>query len=127
MGVKQESGKKVVYAMVSMEQPLYAPVLQQLDYLKKNFDLMITYSLENKYPKTTVPNLPITYFPSHIIPVEKILEKGKSFSEKTGYDTGVIVVLFTSNCANAGAKERYKYLEELMKYVEVSCNTVSPF
>ena len=32
---------------------------------------------------------------------------------------GVPVVLFTSNCDRAGATERYKYLEELMKHVKV--------
>jgi hypothetical protein len=128
VGLKKEIGqntqKHPIVAMLTMEQPLYAQILQNLDYLKKNFDLMITYSLESVYPQTTIPNLPITYFPSHIIPVEKVLEKGKSFQEKDGYKTNVQVVLFTSNCQLAGAKERYKYLEELMKYVEVRCFVV---
>jgi hypothetical protein len=33
--------------------------------------------------------------------------------------SGVEVVLFTSNCANAGAKGRYQYIEELMKHVDI--------
>jgi hypothetical protein len=32
---------------------------------------------------------------------------------------GVSVVLFTSNCKAAGATQRYKYIEELMKHIEV--------
>jgi hypothetical protein len=71
-----------------MEQPLYAPVLQRLDYIQKNFDLTITYSLQNTYPGTKVPNLPITYFPSHILPIEYVYKPGLSFKEKDGYGTG---------------------------------------
>lgn len=133
--------KNALFAMVTMEQPLYAQVLQQIDYLKRNFDFMVTYSLLSIYPGTSLPNLPITYFPTHIIPIEKVMERGLPFREKTGYGTGnceiydlredvffflsnvlalgVEVVLFTSNCKAAGASERYKYLEELMKYITV--------
>jgi hypothetical protein len=77
-----------VFGMLTMEQPLYAPVLQNYDYLKKNFELMITYSLDSTYPGTTIANLPITYYPSHIVPIDRVLEPGKSYKEKTGFNTG---------------------------------------
>ena len=32
---------------------------------------------------------------------------------------GVAVAVFASNCKKAGASERYKYLEELMRYIPV--------
>lgn len=106
--------------MISMEQPNYAKIMKNFDYLNKNIDLMVTYSLSNIYPNTKVPNLPITYYPSHIVPMEAILKKPKSFDEKDGYKSGFSVAIFTSNCANAGAKERSKYIEELMSYIKVN-------
>lgn len=108
-----------MFAMLSMEQPNYATLLQDLSYLKQNMDLMITYSLSNVYPGTQISNLPITYYPSHILAADAVLKPVKSFAEKTGYGTGVMVALFTSNCKLAGASERLKYLQELMKHVEV--------
>jgi hypothetical protein len=33
--------------------------------------------------------------------------------------TGVTVALFASNCKKAGAADRYKYMEELMKHIKV--------
>lgn len=80
--------------MTSMEQPFYYTILQQLGYLNQNFDMMVTYSLRSTYPGTNLPNLPITYFPSHIVPVESVLTPGKSFGEKTGYGTGIAIVIF---------------------------------
>lgn len=126
-----------LYAMVSMEQPKYAKYLSNLAYLQSSFDLMMTYSLNSTYPGTTLPNLPITYFPLNIVSTSAVMQPERPFAEKTGYDTGiehiiccwgvlfdfryagVPVVLFTSNCDRAGATERYKYLEELMRHVKV--------
>ncbi len=105
--------------MVSMEQPNYARIMKNFDYVNKNVDLMVTYSLAEKYPNTNVPNLPITYYPSHIVPMEAILKPPQPFEQKDGYKSGISVAIFTSNCAKAGAKERSKYLEELMTHIKV--------
>jgi hypothetical protein len=103
-----------------MEQPNYAPVMKELKYLKGTFDLMITYSLSDHYPNTNIPNLPITYYPSHILSINEVLKPPKlTFAEKDGYGAGVTVALFTSNCKLAGASERLKYLQELMRHIEV--------
>lgn len=105
--------------MLSMEQPKYAHVLQQVDYLEQYIDLMITYSLQPTYPGSKIPNLPITYYPSHIVPPTAVLAPEKSFDSKTGFGTGVSIAVFASNCGAAGAKDRTKYLEELMKYLPI--------
>lgn len=110
---------EAIFAMLSMEQPNYAPILKDTQYLRSNFNIMVTYSLSNSYPGTGLPNLPITYYPSHILPAEAVLRPALSYKEKDGYGTGVMVALFTSNCKLAGASERLKYLQELMKHVEV--------
>lgn len=110
---------KAIFAMLTMEQPNYAPALKKLDYLEKNVDIMVTYSLASIYPGTSVPNLPITYYPSHIVTKQAVMKEPKSFTQKNGYGTGVPVALFTSNCQLAGAKERYNYLQELMSYIDV--------
>ncbi len=105
--------------MLTMEQPNYAPTLKKLDYLGKNVDLMVTYSLASVYPGTSIPNLPITYYPSHIVTTEAVRKDPKPFIKKNGYGTNVPIAVFTSNCQLAGAKERYNYLQELMSLVEV--------
>ncbi len=74
--------------MVSMEQPKYAQILADLPYLQNNFDLIVTYSLSKTYPGTTVPNLPITYYPSNVVSTAAAMQPAKPFSEKTGYGTG---------------------------------------
>lgn len=80
--------KQAVFAMISMEQPLYAPTLRDTQYLNSNFDLMVTYSFASYFPGTKVPNLPITYYPSHILPTDTVLKPPRPVHEKTGYDTG---------------------------------------
>ena len=111
--------KGVTYAMISMEQPKYAVILQNTKYLEQHMDLMITYNQAQRYPGTQVKNLPITYYPLNILPPTAVLKPAKAFKDKTGFGTGVSVVVFASNCKKAGASERYKYLEELMKWVKV--------
>lgn len=108
-----------LFVMITMEQPKYAPILGKLSYLEKYMDLMITYSMAPQYPGTTVPNMPITYFPLNIVSPQAVLQPPRPFSQKTGYGSGVQVVLFASNCERAGATERSKYISELMKYIKV--------
>jgi hypothetical protein len=72
-----------------MEQPKYAKVLSDFDYINKNFDLMMTYSLKNIYPNTVVKNLPITYFPLNILSPLAVLQPSRQFQQKNGYGTGV--------------------------------------
>eukprot|EP01036_Dinobryon_divergens_P022220 gene22220-30461_t len=108
-----------INALISMEQPKYATVLNQHGYLQEHFDLILTYSLSPIYPMTTVPNLPITYFPLNILSVNSVLHKPRPFNEKNGFGTGVAVALFASNCKAAGATVRYAFLEELMRYIKV--------
>lgn len=50
---------------------------------------------------------------------DSVLKPPKSFQEKSGYNTNIAVVAFTSNCANAGAQQRFEYLKELMNYIPV--------
>lgn len=76
-----------IYALLSMEQPKYARVLSDFEALKK-FDVLLTYSLKHQYPGTTIPNLPITYFPLHIVSPQVVLQPARPFAEKTGFNTG---------------------------------------
>lgn len=112
-------GSNVVYAFLSMEQPKYAKILANPGYLTKNFDLMITYSRRTQYPGTIIPNMPITYWPLNVVAPEYILQPRKPSSEKTGYDTGVTIAAFVSNCKAAGAEVRAKYLRDLMELIPV--------
>jgi len=116
---RNSKGKTPVFALLSLEQPRYATMLQNKYALAKTFDLLATYSLEPKYPGTSIPNLPLTYYPLHILSPTSVLQPPRPYKEKTGYGTGVSVVLFTSNCHNAGASGRFKYVEELMKHITV--------
>lgn len=78
----------VSFAMLSMEQPKYATVLGNVRQLKKRFNLLSTYSLAPVYPGTQIPNLPITYYPLHLVSAQAVLKAPKAFKDKTGYDTG---------------------------------------
>ena len=108
-----------VYAMLSMEQPKYARFLSDLQYLKRHFDLLATYSQADFYPGTSVPNLPLSYFPLNILTPASVLQPARPFASKTGLDSGVSVAIFTSNCHAAGASQRYQYIEELSKLIKV--------
>eukprot|EP01032_Pedospumella_encystans_P015845 gene15845-18102_t len=111
--------KKAIFAMISMEQPKYAPVLSNFNYLNSNIDLLLTYSLSDTYPGSKVANLPITYYPFNIVSPMAVIQPARSFKDKNGYNTGVTVAIFASNCKNAGASTRYKFIEELMKHLQV--------
>jgi hypothetical protein len=91
--LKQESGGKhtadmPLNALISLEQPKYAKVLSNPEALK-TFDLIATYSLQPTYPGTSIPNLPLTYFPLHILSVNSVMQPPRPFKQKTGYDTGI--------------------------------------
>jgi hypothetical protein len=101
-----------------MEQPRYAPVLADLPYLQRSMHFLITYSLSSVYPGSSLLNVPISYYPSHILTAQAALTP-PNMSIKDGYGTKAYIATFTSNCGNAGAKERFAYLQELMKHVEV--------
>lgn len=79
-----------MYVLHSMEQPNYVPLLRQSSFLNKNFDLLFTYIQSTVYPHTTVPNLPLSYFPTHIYPPEAVLLPALPFAEKTGDDSGTL-------------------------------------
>ena len=83
--------KKPIYTLISMEQPKYALILQNKKLLEESFDLLATYSLKNFYPGTSIPNLPLTYYPLHILALESILQQPKPFMHKNGYDTGRLI------------------------------------
>ena len=117
--VSPRPNSKAIRMFISMEQPKYAKFLQRTDYLEENFELISTYSMSSMYPGTKVPNLPITYFPLNILSPESVLQAPRSFKDKTGYKTGVAVAMFVSNSKAAGASERAKYCEELMKHIPV--------
>lgn len=80
--------KSALKVMVSMEQPKYAPILGNLQYLTGNIDLLMTYSLSNVYPNSNIPNLPITYFPLNIVSPQSVMHIPRTFANKTGYDSG---------------------------------------
>jgi hypothetical protein len=83
-------GSTALIAMVSMEQPKYAPVLANLKYLDNSVDLLITYSLASTYPGTRVANLPITYYPLNIVSPQAVMQPARPFQDKTGYGTGAL-------------------------------------
>jgi hypothetical protein len=77
-----------IYALHSMEQPAYVPLLTRPLFLNKHFDLMFTYSQSAVYPQTSVPNLPLSYYPSHVYPPEAVLSPPLPFTEKSGFCSG---------------------------------------
>lgn len=79
--------QNAIYALLSMEQPKYARVLSDFEALKK-FNVLLTYSLKSNYPGTNIPNLPITYFPLHILSPQVVLQPARPFIQKAGYNTG---------------------------------------
>ncbi len=107
----------------------YAPILSDVQYLNNNMDIMLTYSLRDIYPRSTVANLPVSYFPLNLVSPQAVLHPARPFAQKTGWggiNTAVgpggaaEVAMFVSNCRAAGAEQRAKYLEELMRYIPVS-------
>lgn len=93
------------YMMVSLEQPAYAPLMKDRNYVNK-FDYTMTYDLDSVLPVITIhPHYASReYFAAPSVPFEQKLDAA---------------VMFTSNCKNAGAENRLKYYEELMKHMTV--------
>ena len=77
-----------LYALLSVEQPKYVPILSDTVRLRRTFDVLSTYSLQPLYPGTSIPNLPLTYYPLHLLAAEAVLQPPRPFKEKTGYGTG---------------------------------------
>ena len=86
-----EKEKNQLFVLLSMEQPNYATVLSNPKQLK-TFDLMSTYSLKPLYPGTDIPNLPISYYPLHLVSASAVLMPARSFEEKNGYGSGTCYV-----------------------------------
>lgn len=111
--------RNIIFTMLSMEQPRYARFLSDAAYLQRHFALLATYSQAAMFPGTSIPNLPLTYFPLNILTPAAVLQPPRPFAEKTGYDSGVSVAVFVSNCQAAGAAARLTYLEELAKLIKI--------
>lgn len=77
-----------IFVLHTMEQPMYATMLNDHQFLKQHFDLLAMYSQETIYPGSGVPNLPLTYYPLHVYEPTAVLSPMKSFKEKDGYGTG---------------------------------------
>ena len=116
--VSSTGKKRALHILISLEQPNYAPILNDKEKLGK-FDALATYSMKPLFPGTTITNIPLSYYSLEFMNVSSIFKLPRPFKDKTGYDTGVNVTVFVSNCKNAGASERYQYLEDLMKYITV--------
>jgi Fucosyltransferase, N-terminal len=82
--------KGALYALVSLEQPKYALILNDFRELK-HFDLLMTYSLNSHYGQTGIPNMPITYYPLHILSTNAVMQQPRPFKDKNGYQTGIII------------------------------------
>lgn len=119
MNTQGKLPKSALHVLISLEQPKYAQILQDLQYLDKSFDLLATYSTQEIYPGTKVPNMHLSYFPLNIIDPLAVMQPARDFKEKDGFGTGVSVVLFTSNCGAAGATGRYQYVEKLIKLIPI--------
>lgn len=118
MQIAQNTKKGAIHLMVCLEQPKYAPLIEDVSYLKSHFDAMMTYSLQKTYH--TIPHLPATYYPLELYsPFDVIQAPSRSFHQKNGFGTNVSVAVFTSNCGNAGATSRAEYIKELMKYIPI--------
>ncbi len=76
-----------VFVFHTMEQPKYIPLLNDHNFLKQ-FNMLATYFMTPKYFQTGILNLPLSYYPLHVYPVEAVLNKPLPFSEKTGFGTG---------------------------------------
>jgi hypothetical protein len=81
-----------LFVLHTMEQPMYATMLTDFQFLKQHFDLLAMYSQETIYPGSGVPNLPMTYFPLHVYQPESVLSPMKAFKDKDGYGTGLPIL-----------------------------------
>lgn len=93
------------YMMVSLEQPAYAPLMKSEKYLDK-FDYIMTYDLDSTIPIITIhPHYASEeYYNAPVVPWDKKKDAA---------------VVFISNCKNAGAETRLRYIEKLMNHMEI--------
>eukprot|EP00519_Triparma_laevis_P009544 CAMPEP_0182498912 /NCGR_PEP_ID=MMETSP1321-20130603/6956_1 /TAXON_ID=91990 /ORGANISM="Bolidomonas sp., Strain RCC1657" /LENGTH=430 /DNA_ID=CAMNT_0024703025 /DNA_START=104 /DNA_END=1396 /DNA_ORIENTATION=+ len=100
----------VKWGYVSLEQPGYAPLLDDSGYTSK-FDYSLTYDLDSSIPTITVS----PHFTAQQYHDAKVL----SFAEKDGFGEPNAIAAFVSNCRAAGAETRLAMMEELSKYMPV--------
>ncbi len=80
-----------IYALISLEQPKYAKILSNKKELQ-TFDLLLTYSLQPNYPGTSIPNIPLSYYPLNILSPHAVQQPSRTFKEKDGYGTGELLM-----------------------------------
>ena len=71
--------------MACFEQPQYTPLMNDVVYLNENFQMMITYSFAKLYPRTSVQNIPMSYFPLELFSPYDVLKTPVPFEYKTGF------------------------------------------
>jgi hypothetical protein len=79
-----ELRKKQIYALISMEQPKYAPVLTRTRYLQNHFDVLMTYDMGGTYLDTQIDNIPLSYYPLNIVAMEAVMQPPRPFRDKFG-------------------------------------------
>ena len=109
------SDNQPLKVLISLEQPKYAKILSNPTALR-NFDLIATYSLQPKYPNTDIPNLPLTYYPLHILSTDVVLQRPRPFSEKTGYGTGMNMSNDDNNCIDNGLSYSHTQVDCLILF-----------
>lgn len=97
--------KSGLYMLVSLEQAKYAPLLKQPKYMR-NFDATMTFDLDSTLPMITIhPHWDAPHY---------FQAKGVPWADKRD-----AAAAFVSNCRNAGAENRLKFLQKLMDLYEV--------
>ena len=109
-------GQPIPYIFFTLEQPYYVKNLlpphgDKVQKYASHFDYTMHYNLDATIHVTTIhPDYMAEDF-------FKLPKYWNSFAEKDGYGENNAVVAFVSNCKNAGATERLKFMEELSKYI----------
>lgn len=78
--------------MACFEQPQYTPLMNDLDYLNENFQMIISYSFAKLYPRTSVVNFPMSYFPLELFSPYEVLKSPMPFADKTGFGSSNSVI-----------------------------------
>ena len=92
------------YILVSLEQEKYAPLLRQKRYVEK-FDATATFRLDSTIPMITIP--------PHW-DADSYFKRPPDFHKKAN-----AAVAFVSNCRNAGAEDRLRFLQQLIANYDV--------
>lgn len=79
-----------LFTLHTMEQPKYVPMMTNPSMLSK-FDLVATYSQASTFPRSSVPNLPLSYYPLEVYDANRVMHAPPPFELKTGFDTGVLL------------------------------------